>query len=60
MKPVTAGIFLFIVIVLCGYVVSSSTGVYKIAGFSLGILATLAAIYLHRKTRNENGNKGHF
>ena len=35
MKPVTAGIFLFIVIVLCGYVVSSSAGVYKITGSSL-------------------------
>ncbi len=54
MKPVTANLILFIVIVLCGYVVANSTGIYKISGFVLGILATSTTIYIHWKSRNKN------
>ena len=57
MKSITANLMLFIVIVLCGYGVANSTGIYKIASFILGILATLMAIYSHWKTRNENNNQ---
>ena len=54
MKPITASFILFIVIVLCGYVVTNSTGIYKVASFALGILATIMTIYIHRKSRSGN------
>lgn len=52
MNPITAQLVLFIVILLCGYVIANGAGVIKIASFIMGILATMMSIYLYWKKRN--------
>jgi disulfide bond formation protein DsbB len=54
MKTTSASFVLFIVIVLCGYVVANGTGVIKIASFIMGLLAAALSIYLYWKNKNSN------
>ena len=56
MNSTTASFVLFIVIVLCGYVVANGAGIIKIAGFMMGILAAALSIYLYWKNRNQNNS----
>lgn len=54
MKTTTASFALFVVIALCGYVVANGTGMIKIAGFIMGIMAAMLSIYLYWKNRDTN------
>ena len=49
MKSTTASFVLFVVVALCGYVVANGSGIIKIAGFIMGILAAGLSIYLYWK-----------
>ncbi len=51
MKPATATFIMFIVIVLCGYVVSHAQGTMKMAAFMVGIAATGICFYLYWRER---------
>jgi len=53
MKSTTASLALFIVIVLCGYVVANGAGLVKVAGFIMGIVAAALSIYIHWKNKNK-------
>jgi hypothetical protein len=52
MKSTTASLLLFIVIVLCGYVVANGAGIVKIAAFIMGVLAAMLSIHFYWKSRN--------
>ncbi len=52
MKSTTASFILFIVIILCGYVVANSTGVVKAASFIMGVLAAAFSIYIYWNNKN--------
>lgn len=49
MKGATVQLSLFIVIVLCGLVVSQGQGAIKMAAFVVGVLAAFMAVYHHWK-----------
>lgn len=51
MNPATASFTLFIVIVLCGYVISHAQGGMKIAAFVIGLMAAGLSFYIYWRKR---------
>ena len=49
MNHATEQLALFVVIVLCGYVVAIAPQVHKIAAFSAAVMAAGLSIYIHWK-----------
>ncbi len=51
MSSATASFVLFIVIVLCGYVVNQAQGYMKLAAFVIGLMAAGLSFYLYWRER---------
>lgn len=51
MNPTAASFALFIVMVLCGYVVGHAQGLMKIAAFAIGIAAVGLSFYIYWRKR---------